>query len=176
MKKKLFVFFATLSGSLLSANSLHIQTIQTNFTQKVTNEQGATVTYHGRMFANQRSNKALWEYTSPVHKKIYYTGNGKLVIIEPELEQAIFAKLHKVPNILKLLAEAKEGKNGELHTRFNGINYTIRTDGNKIISISYLDEMQNRVNIIFSNEKINRFIDNRRFTYHVPSSYDILKQ
>ncbi len=176
MKKKLFVFFTAWGGTLLNAHNLHIQTIQTHFTQKVTNEQGATVTYHGKMFANQRSNKALWEYTAPVHKKIYYTGDGKLVIIEPELEQAIFAKLHKVPNILKLLSEAKEGKKGELHTRFNSIDYTIHTNGNKITSIRYHDEMQNRVMISFTNEKINRFIDKRLFAYQIPSSYDILKQ
>jgi outer membrane lipoprotein carrier protein len=176
MKIKYFIATVAVSVSTLSANILNISSIESNFMQVITNSQNAKVTYRGRLYATQKSNKALWEYTKPVSKKIYYEGGGKLVIIEPELEQAVYAKLNKVPNILKLLEDARKTPSGLLVTNFNGIKYFIKTEGNKIKKVSYTDEMQNRVNIIFSNEKINGYIDNRKFVYQIPANYDILEQ
>jgi len=175
VKIKSFLLISTF-GSALFANIQNIQTLESNFTQSVTNEQNAKVTYKGKLYANKKSNNALWEYNSPVVKKIYYDGKDKLTIIEPELEQVIFAKLHEVPNLLKILSDAKKDAKGILKTKFDGISYTIKTDGDKIDSISYKDKMQNRVLIKFSEEKLNQKIDNSTFRYSIPKEYDIIEQ
>jgi outer membrane lipoprotein carrier protein len=174
LTKKLLL--TVITSNLLSANIADIQSIESNFTQSVTNEQNAKVTYKGKLYAVKKSNLALWKYTSPVVKKIYYKGNGKLTIIEPELEQVIFAKLHKVPNILKLIESAQKNKNGNLQTEYNGIKYIIKIKDQKIASVSYKDDMQNRVVINFSNEKLNKEIDKRVFSYNIPKEYDIIEQ
>ena len=176
MKVKLFVFSSIFITNIAQANALNIQTIESNFNQSITNEQNAKVVYSGKMYASQTKNQALWEYNSPISKKIYYKGSGKVVIIEPELEQVVYAKLDKIPNVLKLLESAKKTDDGRLKTKFNGINYYITANANKIAKITYTDEMQNRVVIEFSNEKVNSFIDKSRFAYSVPAGYDILEQ
>jgi outer membrane lipoprotein carrier protein len=127
------------------------------------------------MYATKQDNQALWEYNSPIEKKIYYK-SGNIVIIEPELEQVIFAKLSKVPNVLSLLNNAKQISENKLVTTFNKIKYTIVTDGNTIKSINYVDEIQNRVTIEFSDQKTNSKINSAVFTYTIPTDYDILEQ
>jgi outer membrane lipoprotein carrier protein len=176
MNFKNLVLGSFLLSSTISANNLHITSLETDFTQTIVNDQNSKITYRGKMYATSAKNQALWEYNSPIEKKIYYKGGKELVIIEPELEQVIYAKLDKVPNILKLLQSAKKISENRLQTRFNGLTYTIETHGNKIEKISYVDEMQNSVIISFVNEKVNGTINSNKFTYTIPADYDILEQ
>jgi len=175
MTLKLFVLSSLLVTSTISANSLNIRSLESNFTQSITNDQNAKIVYTGKMYATSAKNQALWEYNSPIVKKIYYK-EGKLVIIEPELEQVIYAKLNKVPNILKLLKSAKKISADTLETSFNGLTYTIKIADNKIDNIKYSDEMQNKVIIQFSDEKVNHSISSGKFSYTIPKDYDILEQ
>jgi len=175
MHMKLFVLSSLFLSSTISANSLNIQTLESNFKQSITNDQNAKIVYTGKMYAAQAKNQALWEYDTPIVKKIYYK-DGKLVIIEPELEQVIYAKLNKIPNILKLLKSAKKISENTLQTRFNSITYNITTAGNKIENIFYTDEMQNKVVISFTDEKVNSYINSDTFAYTIPADYDILEQ
>ena len=175
MKIKLFVLSSLFLSSTISANSLNIQTLESNFRQSITNDQNAKIVYTGKMYATQTKNQALWEYNSPIIKQIYYK-SGKLVIIEPELEQVIFAKLNKIPNVLKLLESAKKISENSLQTKFNGLTYNITTAGNSIDKISYTDEMENKVVISFTNKVVNQVIDSSRFAYTIPADYDILEQ
>ncbi len=175
MNIKLFVLSSLFVSSTISANSLNIQTLESNFKQSITNDQNAKIIYTGKMYATQAKNQALWEYNTPIVKKIYYK-EGKLIIIEPELEQVIYAKLNKIPNILKLLESAKKISENKLQTKFNAITYNITTDGNKIEKISYTDEMQNSVVISFTDEKVNNPINSSRFAYTIPADYDVLEQ
>ncbi len=175
MNDKLLALSALFLTSTISANSLNIQSLESNFRQSIINDQNAKIIYTGKMYATQTKNQALWEYNTPIIKQIYYKG-GKLVIIEPELEQAIYAKLDKVPNVLKLLKSAKKISQNILQTRFNGLTYKITTAGNQIEKISYTDEMQNKVVISFTNEIVNQGIDSSRFSYKIPADYDILEQ
>jgi len=172
MKKILLV--ALFFINLVSADFGSIKTISTDFEQKVINESGQVLKYTGTMFAKKSENQALWIYTYPIEKEIYYK-NGNIVIIEPDLEQATFAKINKVPNIITLLKRAKKVSEHRLVTRFNGTRYYILIDKNKIREISYVDEMKNKVSIRFIDTKINENISNSRFEYHIPKDYDILR-
>ncbi len=164
-----------MSTTLLSANITQLNSLESNFKQSIVNDQNSRITYSGKMYATKQNNQALWEYTSPIEKKIYYK-DGSIVIIEPELEQAIFAKLSKVPNVLSLLNSAKRISENRFETTFNNVKYMIETNGNKINSISYTDEIQNRVTIEFNTQKTNENINASKFVYSIPEDYDILEQ
>ncbi len=175
MKKKVFLFLLLLSETIRADVTANLQSFASDFTQTIVNEQNARITYKGKLFAQKTNNQAVWIYTSPVNKKIYYT-NGKVVILEPELEQAIFAKLDKVPNILTLLKQAKKIGKEKYVTTFNKIRYTITFTGKEPSKITYTDELHNRVQILFSHQKINTKIPQNRFRYTIPEDYDILQQ
>lgn len=175
MKSKLFLFANIVFVPLISANILNINTMESNFKQTIINDQNSKIQYTGKMYAKKEQNQALWEYKTPVEKQIYYT-EGKLVIIEPELEQVIFAKLDKIPNILELLKNAQRISDDTLKTKFNSTTYFIKVNHNKIDSISYTDDLQNKVVISFIDEKVNNYISNDRFTYVIPKDFDILEQ
>ncbi len=174
MKKKLLMMILVTS-SLISADLTGIKTIKTSFVQKIKNSANSVIIYKGKMFAKKENNLALWVYDKPVKKEIYYR-DGNIVILEPDLEQATFAKLDKVPNIITLLKKAKRVSKNTLVTTFKDTKYTIKTNHKNIEEISYKDEMQNHVSIDFINPKINTKIDNNIFIYQIPAGYDILKQ
>ncbi len=127
------------------------------------------------MYATRENNQALWEYSDPINKNIYYKG-GQLVIIEPELEQVIYAKMDKIPNILTILDNAVKTGENHLQTSFNNIKYNITMNGNKIDKIEYQDEMENIVRITFTQEMVNHEIDSNIFNFVIPEDYDILEQ
>jgi len=175
LKKTIFSFLFLTSSSLLTAGINDLQTFESNFKQTIINDQNSHITYAGKLYAKKDKNQALWIYTNPIDKKIYYS-KGRVVIIEPELEQAIFAKLDKIPNILSLLKQAKKISNDTYITTFNNTQYKILVNKNQITKISYTDELHNRVNIEFKNQKSNQNISDSKFAYHIPSDYDILEQ
>ncbi len=174
MKIKLILSGVTLT-TLLSANMNNLNSFESDFKQSITNDQNSSIEYDGKISALRDDNVALWEYNSPVSKKIYYY-DGRLVIIEPELEQAIFANLEQVPNILKLLKNAKMSSDNIYETIFADIQYKIFTNGDKIEKITYLDQLQNKVLIKFYNQKVNQKINKQKFIFKIPENYDILKQ
>jgi len=173
--KKFLLTATVLCSTLLNASIAELDSLESNFKQSIVNEQNSKITYKGKMYATKQDNQALWEYKSPIEKKIYYK-SGNIVIIEPELEQVIFAKLSKIPNVLSLLNSAKQVSDNKLVTTFNKIKYIITTDGDKIKRIDYVDEIQNRVTIEFSNQKTNGKINSAVFSYTIPADYDILEQ
>jgi len=173
--KKFLLAAILMSNTLLNANITQLTSLESSFKQSIINDQDSRIVYSGKMYASQQNNQALWIYESPIEKKIYYK-DGSIVIIEPELEQVIFAKLSKVPNVLSLLNSAKKVSENRLTTTFNNIKYTITTHGNKIQSINYTDEIQNRVMIEFHNQKVNSPINSSTFSYSIPEDYDILEQ
>lgn len=175
MKKQIFLFLLTVGVSLSAAAIQDIRTFTADFRQTIHNDQKTKITYRGKLFAQQEHNQALWIYTDPIDKRIYYS-SGKVVIIEPELEQAIFAKLDKVPNILTLLKKAKKKAPHTYVTTFNNTQYTILFKEGKLDRIRYRDELHNRIEIAFDHQKVNLPIDRKKFLYQIPADYDILEQ
>ncbi len=163
-------------GSTLAASDLgNLKSFASDFRQTIINNENSRIVYTGKLYAKKEKNQALWIYTSPIDKKIYYS-SGKVVIIEPELEQAIFAKLDKVPNILTLLKKAKKIGKDTYITTFNNTRYTITMKNGTLHKITYTDELQNRITILFEKQKNNISIPDTRFAYRIPADYDILEQ
>jgi len=97
---KVLIIIFTLIVNLFSTN-LDIQTYQANFIQLVTNPSNTTISYEGKIYIKQPS-KMLWQYKTPIIKYVYMD-KKKIIIDEPELEQAIFTKLTDEINLINFL-------------------------------------------------------------------------
>lgn len=162
-------------SSILFAGSLEgFKTIQSDFTQNVTNDQNKTIHYEGKFYAT-KNKKALWVYHKPVAKKIYFN-DTKVVIVEPELEQAIITTLENTPNIAQLMREAKEIAPNRYQTTFMETTYTINATQNSIKSVVYKDKLDNHVEILFGEQSTNLFLDDTLFTPEIPAGYDRIRQ
>lgn len=166
----MFIIFAT----LLFAKIDHFKTIQSDFTQKVTNDQNKTIVYEGMFYATD-DKKALWIYDKPVSKKIYFN-NSRVLIMEPELEQVIISTLENTPNLAQLLQEAKEVSPNKYTTKYQDTTYTIFAQKGMIEKISYRDKLDNAVEILFSNQSTNLFIDEALFRAEIPRNYDVVRE
>ncbi len=171
--KFFFTLFLLLS-SLCSAQLEAFKTLQSDFVQNVTNEQNKTISYSGSFYATQ-AKKALWVYLKPVAKKIYFN-DKRVIIVEPELEQAIITTLENTPNIAMLIREAKEVGVNTYSTTFMGTTYTITASSKGIDKVSYKDKLDNSVEILFSNQSTNSFLDDVLFQADIPKGYDIINQ
>ncbi|MDD3342430.1 MAG: LolA-like outer membrane lipoprotein chaperone [Sulfurospirillaceae bacterium] len=171
MKTFLLILFFPI---LLVAKIENFKTIQSDFIQKVTNDQHKTIVYEGQFYATQ-DKKALWIYEKPVAKKIYFNAN-KVVILEPELEQAIITTLENTPNIALLLQEAKEVSPNQYITKYRETTYTIYTTNLTIERITYHDKLDNAVEIVFNNQSTNLFLDDALFNVEIPKGYDIVRE
>jgi outer membrane lipoprotein carrier protein len=169
-----FIGFWFCVATLLFAKMGDFKTIQSDFIQKVTNDQNKTIVYEGKFYAT-KDKKALWIYEKPVAKKIYFS-QSKVLILEPELEQAIITTLENTPNIAQLLKEAKEVSPNHYTTRFMDTIYTITASGDTIEKISYNDKLENHVEILFSNQSTNLFLDDELFRAEIPQGYDIVRE
>ena len=166
----MFIFLTT----LLFAKIDHFKTIQSDFTQKVTNDQNKTIVYEGTFYATD-DNKALWIYEKPVSKKIYFN-NTRVLIIEPELEQVIISTLENTPNLAQLLQDAKEISPNKYITKYQETTYTILAQKGSIEKIIYHDKLDNAVEILFSNQSTNLFLDDELFRAEIPRGYDVVRE
>ncbi len=117
----------------------------------------------------------MWIYEKPVAKKIYFN-DTKVVIIEPELEQAIITTLENTPNIAELIRQAKEIAPNRYQTTFMETTYTITATQTTIKNVVYNDKLDNHVEILFGDQSINLFLDDALFVPEVPVGYDYIRQ
>jgi outer membrane lipoprotein carrier protein len=171
---KIFMMMVVCIASLWGNNLKAFKTIQSDFVQKVTNDQNKTITYTGQFYATH-DKKALWVYEKPVAKKIYFN-NTKVVIIEPELEQAIITNLENTPNIAQLITQAKEVAKETYATSFMETTYTIYATPTSIDKVTYNDKLDNSVEILFSNQSTNLFLEDTLFQADIPLGFDLIRQ
>lgn len=171
---KIFLLSIVCFCSLMGAKLEAFKTIQSDFKQHVTNEQGKTIGYEGTFYASKEK-KALWVYHKPVAKKIYFN-DTKVVIVEPELEQVIITTLENTPNIAALMQEAKEIAPNTYATTYMETTYTIVASDHRIEKVTYKDKLDNSVEILFTNQSTNLFIDDVLFNVDIPAGYDVIRQ
>jgi outer membrane lipoprotein carrier protein len=150
---------------------MDLKTINGNFTQTLTSPDEDIITYEGSIFLNLNG-KALWRYSSPTPKEVYVNGKS-VVVVEPLLEQAIVAKIDSTFDINSLLKEQIE--NGKKVVVYDGISYEVTFNDFKPKTISYVDQMENRVKILFENVELNGDFDASVFTPNIPKEFDIIK-
>lgn len=169
-----YLIIMLLCISSLFAFGDSIQSFQANFIQKITDEENKVLTYEGTIHS-KRPNYVLWHYTEPINKKIYIN-NKRAVIVEPELEQAIIKQLQGEIDFFGILASAESVDMTHYKASYKGIDFILNEVNGVIESLSYTDQLENKVLIIFSQQKQNRPLEDELFTPKVPKDFDIIKE
>ncbi len=151
-----------------------IQSFQADFIQKITDEENKVLTYKGTIHS-KRPNFVLWHYTEPVNKKIYIN-KKRAVVVEPELEQAIIKQLQGEIDFFGILRSAIPVGMSHFKASYKGIDFILKEENGIIQSLSYIDQLENKVLITFSKQKQNRQLEDDIFTPKVPRDFDIIQE
>lgn len=170
MLKALFGTFLSIN---LFASLGGVNTYEADFKQNITDENNHTIVYSGHMFA-KKPNDALWNYTKPVKKEVYMNPY-EVTIVEDELEQVIVKKVDSNFDFFKMIKDAKKVGNSAYKTSFDGIEFHINMDGKLIKTITYHDEFENKIELNFTNQKLNENIEDYIFIPRYDLNYDIIK-
>ncbi len=152
----------------------NLQSFQADFIQKITDEEKKVLTYTGTI-TSKRPNLVLWHYTDPVNKKIY-VNEKRAVIVEPELEQAIIKRLQGEIDFFGILASAVYVDSTHYKASYKGIDFLLQEVNGVIESLSYTDQLENKVLITFSKQKQNRPLEDSVFIPKVPKHFDIIRE
>ena len=155
------------------ANINNISSFEADFKQSIVDDQNKTIIYNGHIQA-QKPQYALWKYTNPIQKSVYILLN-KVVMVEPDLEQAIIKNIDSNFDFFSLLKSAKKINDNKYMTRFNNTTFFIIMDKLKIKSILYKDAFDNKVKIDFTNQVEDKKIGVKLFTPIIPDDYDIIR-
>ena len=149
-----------------------IQSFQAKFVQTIVDEENKTLVYKGEMHS-KRPDMVLWHYNEPINKKIYLT-KKRAVVVEPELEQAIIKKLQGEIDFFGILTSAKAVDDTHYKATYKKIVFILTEVNGVIESISYTDELENKVRIVFREQRQNRPMEDSFFTPKIPKDFDII--
>ncbi|HUH41695.1 MAG TPA: LolA-like outer membrane lipoprotein chaperone [Sulfurimonas sp.] len=169
---KLF-FIALFITAELFASLDSITSFDADFVQSITDEKNKTISYTGHIIATKPQN-ARWSYFKPVKKEVYIN-DYDVTIVEPEIEQVIIRRIESNFDFFKMIANAKEDSKDSYTAKYGDTLFNIKKSGNLIESISYLDEFENRVTIVFKNQKQNQSINKILFMPSYPLEFDIIR-
>jgi len=170
--KYLLIF--TLFFNSLFAFGENIQSFEADFVQTITDEESKVLQYKGTMHS-KRPALVLWNYTSPINKKIYIN-KKRAIIVEAELEQAIIKHLRGEIDFFEILAKAKMLDETHYIAYYKDLEFTLEEENGVIISLAYTDQLENKVIIAFTNQKQNRPIEDKFFIPKVPKDFDIIRE
>lgn len=172
--KKVFLLFIMSAISLFANDLLKIKSFEAKFEQSIKSDTSNSIEYFGKIYIKEPA-KILWKYEKPIIKNVYVIANIAIVD-EPDLEQAIYTRLENNINVLKILRNAKKVSNNLYNTTLNNVEYKLHVKNNIIKQIDYVDELENKVSIKFSDIKVNDEIANDTFQFIAPDYYDIIKK
>jgi len=171
MKKLLFLALLGVSAQA-SIDTLHY--FEADFKQNIIDDQNKTIVYNGHVKA-AKPQFALWEYKSPVNKQVYILPH-EVIVVEPELEQAIIKKIGDNFDFFSLIKHAKKIDKMHYIAYFKEKDYFITMEGDRLISIAYKDDFDNSVTIDFKDVAVNKKIEKEAFTPHIPEDYDLIRE
>jgi len=151
----------------------NLESFKADFVQNITNDKNKVLTYSGKLYSS-KPQSALWIYNTPVKKSIYIN-RYNIVIVEPEIEQAIVRKVTTDFDFFKIIKNAKKIDDTDFVAKFENTTFKIKTKNSIIESISYIDQFENKVKILFSNQIQNGDIDKKIFTPIIPLEFDIIR-
>ncbi|MDP3300826.1 MAG: LolA-like outer membrane lipoprotein chaperone [Sulfuricurvum sp.] len=157
----------------LFASPQDINSFNSSFEQRIVDEHGKVIVYRGELWASKPQN-ALWSYQKPIQKSVYISGK-RLVILEPQLEQATVRSLGDEIDFLEIIKKAKKIDNDHYKATVNGQTYTIIFKNDLLSMIQYTDGYDNKVTIQFLKPAQNLAIPSSRFQPSIPAGYDVIK-
>ena len=167
------LFILLLSFSFGFASFDNIDSFEAEFIQSVTDDKNKTLTYEGYISASKPQN-ALWRYKEPIQKDVFINSH-QITIVEPEIEQVIIRNINSTLDFFNMIKNAKELKKGVYEASFENKIFTITTKEKIIDSISYIDEFENRVKILFLNQIQNKEINKEIFRPKYPLEFDVIR-
>lgn len=170
---KLTLLSTLLFTSLLNASISAISSFEADFTQTITDDKDKKLSYSGHVQAS-KPQFAKWDYEKPVKKEIYISP-FIVTIVEPEIEQVIQRKIESNFNFFQLIRNAKKVKENTYKAKYKNSTFTIFVKKNLIESISYIDEFENDVKVVFKNQGQNHKIAEEVFTPKYPLYFDIVR-
>jgi outer membrane lipoprotein carrier protein len=167
------IFTLLLSFSLSFASFDNLNSFEADFTQSVTDDKNKSLVYEGHIIASKPQN-AVWNYIQPIKKDVYIN-RFNVTVIEPEIEQVIIRKIDASLDFFNMIQNAKEIEKDRYEANYKESKFTITTNNKIIESISYVDEFENRVKIVFKNQKQNATINQELFIPRYPLEFDIIR-
>lgn len=171
MRKILFLFLVALVG--INAQDINIPiSFKANFIQQIKNPKGKVIKYRGKIYYNY-PDTTKWLYNSPTKKEVC-SSDGKIIVIDHDLEQATYYKINRGINLAKVLSKAKHHKGNLYVTRYKGKYYTIVLNKRgQINQIAYKDNLDNTVNLMFTAIKYkDKALPTSKFICAKPVGYD----
>jgi outer membrane lipoprotein carrier protein len=150
-----------------------INSFEADFIQSVTDDKDKSLVYNGHIMASKPQN-VIWNYTKPITKDVYIN-RFNVTIIEPEIEQVIIKKIESNFNFFNMIKNATKIEKNIYETHYKESKFIIITKNELIESISYIDEFENSVKIIFKNQKQNKKIDENLFIAEYPLEFDVIR-
>ena len=168
-----YIILLTFLVSLTLGDIISINSFEADFTQSIKNEKGESLEYKGHVKA-LKPQFALWSYLSPVKKEIYINSQ-QATIVEPEIEQVLIKKITGDFDFFRLIKNAKKVNKNLYTATFQEVIYSITIKNSKIMSITYKNELENSVEIIFTKQVQNGKLAKEIFTPNIPMEYDIIR-
>ncbi len=164
-----------LAFSALSANIELPENFQADFIQKITNTKGKVITYSGKVrFSNETLFK--WNYKEPTQKEVC-TNGLELLVVDHDLEQVSAYRISNGIDIAKILKKAVLHSENIYVAEYENKKYTIQVDNKqKLHSIAYFDDLDNKVQIVFKYMKYgkgNLPVQSMKCNY--PKNYDMIQ-
>lgn len=151
-----------------------ITSFESDFTQTVVDDQNTSIAYIGHLQA-KKPLYAIWSYIKPVEKQIFLN-KSTVTIVEPEIEQVIIKNIDSNLDFFSIIKNAKKISDNAYKATYKETEFQIEIKNNFIQAISYRDEFENSVNISFSHQKQNHFIDDTVFEASFPQDYDLIME
>lgn len=168
-----YILFSILLISNLFASIESINSFEADFIQSITDDKNKVLNYSGHVIAS-KPQYAKWNYIKPIKKDVYIS-RFNVTIVEPEIEQVIIRNIESNFDFFKMISNAKKIKADTFTANYRDKVFTIIQSSNLIESISYTDEFENRVKIVFKNQKQNHKIDPTDFNPKFPLDFDIIR-
>ncbi len=151
---------------------INITTFASPFVQTIINDQNKTLRYEGVVYF-KAPDKLLWIYTKPIQKSILFR-NQKVLVVEPELEQATIKRV-ATKNLFSILHKAK--RSGDHYTiTYDKKHFYIYMKKGVLKRVEYRDEFNNINKIFFTTPQQNTPLDSKLFEVTIDPSFDIIYQ
>ena len=187
MKFFLSLFVLSLA---LNADILLPETFTTNFEQTITNEKEKVIKYEGKvLFKNIKEVLSTpeggdetyarslfkWSYTAPTQKEVC-TDGVQLTVVDHDLEQVSHYLINDGIDLEQVLKLATPLSKTDYKATYKDIEYLITMDEKKHLQkIVYVDNLDNKVKIIFKNMDYNSSIKEQELECNAPAEYDIIE-
>ena len=165
----------SLTFSLLSASIELPENFQADFIQKITNTKQKVITYSGKVrFSNETLFK--WSYKEPTQKEVCTDGK-ELLVVDHDLEQVSAYRIAKGIDIAKVLKKATLHSENIYVAAYENKQYTIQVDNKqKLHSIAYYDDLDNKVQIVFKHMKYGKGnLPSQSMKCNYPKNYDMIQ-